>query len=250
MSKPSRDSFCSSTSIIISRILARKWPRSIPRTIPHAHKSHSSLTYTAHVPNTILALVTPHETGCNGSGATAASVLSVTAFNFVLRLGGGAFGGSFFWWLPLRCTTDVLGPIGNPWRCFGTSGRALLGLPADLASISIPSSPRVAVWCAWGISSMFGPNSVFRLGVFTPGFSVTPATTLTLLAVCDGDRLIPRSLRATSCSPDSKTSSSCASHSTLATRSTNRTVVSSAGAKWALPAPLSILSTFNISSRL
>lgn len=96
---------------------------------------------------------------------------------------------------------------------------------------------------ALGLPFGSGPRSALRLGVMTPGFSDTFATTLTELPVCEFDRL-PTGL------VDGGSASSSMSHGVFATRSTRRKVVASGGVKWALPEPRNISRSLRIWSRL
>lgn len=178
------------------------------------------------------------------SGAPRTSPLLV-GLSFAHLRGGGSFGGSFFF--PMSCSFGCSNvgnggtAIGTPCRCFGTSGRERCAFRVLLGFGTIGGLPAVF---KSGFSSVSG--FCFRLGVVTPGFSVTSATTLTLLALCDLERL-PRS---SVCGDSGSISSPSASHGVFATRSTRRRVVGSGGVKWTLPEPRSISRRLSTWSRL
>lgn len=156
------------------------------------------------------------------------------AFNLVLRLGGGVLGGNFF----PPCFAPLTECVGG-----GGGGGACRVLPATGA----PFPAFTSVFLSFS-SCKESSNSNFLLGVWTPGFSITAATstTLVILAVWDWESDIPSNLRATSPS----LISSSRNQGTLDTRSTSRIVVSSAGSQCPVPDPPRMLRTLIISSRL
>jgi hypothetical protein len=156
------------------------------------------------------------------------------------RRGGGALGGTFFA-IPFNGGAVT----GFPCLCIGTAGNIFLARTAVSSPLLVASATPCSV-----------PASVFaRLGVRTPGFSITAATSLTLmlLSVCERDRLMPSFLRATSPSTGdvaSRSGLASCSHVTCETLLTSRRVVSSAGAKCAFWEPRRSWSTRRISSLL